>query len=332
LDGLIVDNEKINPLVKTKYMKPQEPWGWQIAVYLFLAGMGAGSFAIGTLMDWLGLSDELPNTAILIWGVVLVAIGTMFLVLDLGIKTRALNVVFNIRTSWLSRGFLILSGCIGIGVLTVAAALLPLLGITVPLIIFRLLQAAGVVFSLGTAAYTGILLRATKYITLWNTWWLPTLFLASALSTGSMLVFLSVHTYSIFFNAVGNTQHLLETITRAEQIAVIFEAIVLGLFLFLRYRTPVQGARSVAKLLSGNLKYLFWIGIVVLGFFFPTILESFYSVSPVLPFVAGLCLLTAGFLLRFGVLRAGIKEQPPVSKLIVIPESYKKNLEHRKPA
>jgi len=286
---------------------------------------------IGSIMDWLGLTGDLPTKAILLWGVLLVAIGTLFLVLDLGIKTRALNVILNIRTSWLSRGFFILSACIGVGALTVIAALLPLIGISIPIILFRLLEIAGVIFSLGTAAYTGILLKATKYITLWNTWWLPALFLASALSTGSMLVFLSVHTYGIFFNAVGSTEQLLETVTHTEQVAVVIEAVVLGLFLFLRYRTPVQGKRSVTKLLQGNLKYLFWIGIVAFGFFFPTILEFFYSSGlPFLPFVAGLFLLTAGFLLRLGVLRSGIKEQPPVSKLIVIPESFKKNLGNSK--
>ena len=194
-----MNTDRVNPLTKTRYMKPQEPWNWQIAVYLFLAGMGAGSFAIGAFIDWLGLSAELPTTAILLWGVVFVAIGAPFLILDLGIKTRALNVMFNIRTSWLSRGFFILSGCMAFGILTALVSLLPLIGIDIPLIIFRLLEIIGVIFSVGTAFYTGILLKATKYVTLWNTWWLPSLFLVSALSTGSMLVFLSVQTFSIVF-------------------------------------------------------------------------------------------------------------------------------------
>jgi hypothetical protein len=37
-----------HPIRNTKYLRPQEEWKGMIAIYLYLAGMGAGSFTIGT--------------------------------------------------------------------------------------------------------------------------------------------------------------------------------------------------------------------------------------------------------------------------------------------
>jgi polysulfide reductase chain C len=313
-----VELNRVNPLVNTKYMKPQEHWGWPVALYLYLAGMGAGSFVIGVLLDWLGYSVY-PSNAVLLWGPVLVAIGAPFLILDLGIKWRFLNACLNPRTSWLSRGFFILLAFIIVGMVTWGMSILPLLGIRVETAPFQILEGIGFILALATAIYTGILLKAVKYISFWNTWLLPLLFLASALATGSMIVILST------LGADLLTRHHLgyspaEILMRTEQVLTLIEGLVLALFLFFGYRTKEQGERSVRLLLLGNLKFVFWIGIIVSGFFFPIVLESMYSPEfPFLPFLAGFFLLVGGFSLRLGIVWAGIKERPPLTNLIVIP-------------
>ena len=58
-------------------------------------------------------------------------------------------------------------------------------------VLWHILEVIAFVFAFATAIYTGILLKATKSIPLWNTYLLPLLFLASALSTGSMAIILS---------------------------------------------------------------------------------------------------------------------------------------------
>jgi formate-dependent nitrite reductase membrane component NrfD len=312
-----MDLSRVNPIVNTKYVKPQEHWGWPIAVYLYSAGMGAGSFIIGAIMDWLGYAAY-PSKAVLLWGALLVAFGAPFLILDLGIKWRFLNACLNPRTSWVARGFLILSAFIVVGITALGVSLLPLLGIEIASGVLQILEGIGIVLAFTTAIYTGILLKAIKYVTLWNTWLLPLLFLASALSTGSMVIILSTLVAGLLAPQ-GDASQLMEMLMRTEQVLILVEGLVLGLFLLFGYRTKEQGERSVRLLLTGNLKFVFWIGIVVSGFFFPIILENMYSPElPFLPFLTGLFLLMGGFFLRFGILHAGIKETPPLTKLIVI--------------
>jgi formate-dependent nitrite reductase membrane component NrfD len=108
---------------------------------------------------------------------------------------------------------------------------------------------------------------------------------------------------------------------RGEQILVAVEGIVLYLFLSRRYRAAEQGKDSVRLLLFGEMKLVFWGGIVLLGFIFPVVLENIASLfhgNAVLIFVAGALLLCGGFFLRLGVLHAGIKDQIPMHRLMEI--------------
>ncbi len=302
--------------------KPQNEWGWQVAIYLYLAGMGAGALAIGLLVDWLGYSPQ-PPRAVLLWGSIMVAIGAPFLILKLGIKRRFLNTVLNPRTSWLSRGFYILSMCIIVGVVIFGISLLPLIGISISKwsSALLILDIIGFILALATAIYTGILIQSVKYVTFWNTSFLPTLFTVSALSTGSMAIILSVLGYSILTPSEGYPAQLMDVLMRTEQVLIVIEGIVLFLYLFFRYKAEEEGKSSVRLLLSGNLKFVFWIGIIVSGFLFPIILEGIYSQfheQHALLFLAGVSLLIGGFFLRYGVVYAGIKDQHPLQKLIEI--------------
>ncbi|MFC2070563.1 NrfD/PsrC family molybdoenzyme membrane anchor subunit [Chloroflexota bacterium] len=315
-----MDTGLANPVIYGRYLKPQNEWGWQVAIYLYLAGIGSGSFAIGILMEWLGYSQYSLRPMIL-WGPILVAIGALFLVLKLGVKRRFLNTILNPRSSWLSRGFYILSMCIIVGVVILGISILPRLGISVsnwssPLLVLDII---GFILALATAIYTGILIQSVKYVALWNTSLLPALFTVSALSTGTMAVILSTLGYSILTPAEGYPYQLMNALTITEQILIIIEAFVFALYLFSRYKAEEYGKDSVRLLLSGNLKFVFWIGIIVLGFFFPVILEGIYSrfhEQHFLLFLAGSSLLIGGFFLRYGIVYAGIKEQHPLQRLM----------------
>ena len=195
-----------------RHLHPQEEWEWPIAVYLYLAGFGAGAVAAGLLADWV-LQPEIPSRAVLLWGPVFVAVGAPFLILDLGRKMRFLNAALNPRTSWAGRGFIILSTLILTGLAVFAASLLPsvlpLVGIGSPAwldsgsTLFRALEIVVFVFAIGTAAYTGIFLKSTRYVALWNTWLLPVLFLVSALSTGTMGIVVALLGYGSIANNPG---------------------------------------------------------------------------------------------------------------------------------
>ena len=321
-----MNTESVHPITHVKHLKPQEHWGWIIAIYLYLAGMGAGSFVIGAILSWFvdpssvvtiyGFPLNLAKGAIL-WGPILVAIGAPFLILDLGIKRRFLYACLNPRTSWVARGFLILSAFIVVGLVTLVISILPFQWLIEQITFRRVLEIISIILALATAIYTGILLKATKSIPLWNTHLLPLLFLVSALSTGSMAIILSTLGPGLISHDTG----VLNVLISGEQILVGIEGIVLFLYLFRSYRTSEQGKDSVHLLLFGEKKLIFWGGIVLLGFIFPIILEgiaSFFHGNVGLIFVAGLILLCGGFFLRLGVLSAGIREQIPMQRLIEI--------------
>ncbi|UCC18090.1 MAG: polysulfide reductase NrfD [Dehalococcoidales bacterium] len=312
----IVKIEHIDEFLKSRSIRPQHEWGWQVAVYLYLAGIGSGSMVIGLLMQWMGYIPDGLRPLIL-WGPILVAIGALFLVLKLGVKKRFLNTILNPTTSWLSRGFYILSVCIIIGGIDFLISILPYFNINIafwPWLI-TLLDIISFIFALSTAIYTGILIMSIRYVPFWDTWLLPALFTVSALSTGAIALMLSSTAYNLFTTSTGFPEQMADTLTIIEQVIIIIEALVLASYLFTRYRLKEYGMYSVQLLLSGNLKYVFWMGIVICGFLLPVILEGIYSRlhdQHFLLFLAGTFLLLGGFFIRYVIIYAGIKEEPPL--------------------
>jgi len=314
-----------------KLIRPQREWRWEIAAYLYLAGMGAGAYIIGSFLIWLGYSLTpskslvlfgVPLTlthAALLWGPILVAIGAPFLILDLGKKYKFFTACLNPRTSWVARGFIILSAFIVLGLIVLAVSVLSPEKSDSPSVLRFALEVISVLFAFATAIYTGVLLKSMRYTPIWNTPLLPTLFLASALSTGSMVVVLSVMSYGLFASSGDSLLPLIHGVIRVEQIFILIEGFILAVYLWAVYRKGDQGKGSVHLLLFGDLKWLFWGGIVASGFFFPIILESLYSQLPGYPMLlvlTGLFLLCGGFFLRSGVIAAGIKEQFPMHRFI----------------
>ncbi|NWF92218.1 MAG: polysulfide reductase NrfD [Syntrophaceae bacterium] len=319
------------PSTKTlKRIRPQREWRWEIAIYLYLAGMGAGSFIVGLFTHWNGFGLSLPlrtftfwgvplelSKLALLWGPILVAIGAPFLILDLGKKLRFYTACFNPRTSWLARGFFILSGFILAGLIVLGA--LSFQQMSHPPLLWRLFEIISMLLAFATAIYTGILLKSVRYIPIWNTPLLPALFLLSALSTGSMGVILSTMGYGLLFPGGGLPHLLISRLTRIEQILVLIEGLILATYLISKYRAKDQGEDSVRLLISGDLRFLFWGGIVAVGFLFPIVLEYLYSHFPQYPgllFATGALLLAGGFFLRLGLLASGVKERLPMYKLI----------------
>jgi len=325
-------NPEANSPKMLKFVGPQREWRWGIAIYLYLAGMGAGSFIIGMFTHWKGFGFSLPpkvltlwgipfefSKTVLLWGPIFVAIGAPFLILDLGKKLRFYTACLNPRTSWLARGFFILSIFIVLGLIVFGVAALSFRWIGHPPVFWRLLEIISIIFAFATAIYTGILLQSVKYVPIWNTPLLPFLFLASALSTGSMGIILTTMAYGLLSSQGGSFPQLVNILIKVEQVFILLEAWVFISYLFSKYRLKDQGETSVRLLVAGDLRFLFWGGIVCVGFIFPTVLEYLYShypQYPVLLFATGVLLLAGGFFLRLGLLASGIKEQLPMHKLI----------------
>lgn len=297
-------------------------WRWEVAVYLYLAGMGAGSFIVGMVVNWIinptvpirlfGLNFDIAKPALL-WGPLFVAVGAPFLILDLGIKRRFLYACLNPKTSWVARGFLILSTFIVFGLIVLGTSFLYPQWLTDRPALWLAFEIISVIFAFGTALYTGVLLKSVRYVPVWNTPLLPVLFLASALSTGSMGIILAMMGSGLLFSPAEPFILVAQGIVPAEQILIVIEGLILVLYLYSRYRASDHGESSVRLLLSGKLKPLFWGGIVFTGFVFPILLKYIYSYCPDYPqllFITGIFLLCGGFFLRLGVLASGVKEFP----------------------
>lgn len=79
--------------------KTQQEWRWLIAIALFLAGVGSGTFVMAALV----MNYPLGSLVGLVVGVV----GpSLFFFLDLSRKSQFWRVMLRPQTSWISRGIL----------------------------------------------------------------------------------------------------------------------------------------------------------------------------------------------------------------------------------
>ena len=290
----------------------------------------AGSFIAGIVTHWFfnpskviqvwSFSIDIAKPA-LFWGPILVAIGAPFLILDLGVKRRFLYACLNPKTSWVARGFLTLSIFIMIGFSLLILSTLSLPWIDKRTIFWHFLEILGLLSALATAAYTGILLKSTRYVSVWNTSLLEVLFLSSALTTGLMGILLFTIGYGLFVPSQSPFALFVQILVDIEKVLVLIEGLVFALYLSVKSRARDQSDISIGLLLSGEKKLLFWGGIVLMGFAFPLSLMTLYSYFPadhLLLLSSGFFLLIGQLLLRFGILTAGIKDRHPMHKFIEI--------------
>lgn len=305
------------PIGNPKVQRPQTEWGWEIAIYLYMAGMGAGSFVVGMFTNWL----ENPSITIQAWGFsfdiakfalfggpILAAMGAPFLILDLGIKRRFLYACLNPKSSWVARGFLILSTFIILGfAVLVISFFYPTVFIKRPAA-WLALEILSLVFAFATAIYTGVLLKSVKYVPLWNTPLLPILFLVSALSTGTMVTIFSTLGYGYLVPRGEWFYKMINLWVCFGQILILIECFVLALY-FMVYRKDDRETNQVYHFVLREIGWLICGGIAL--FLYANFLKH-----PILLIAAGLFLFIGGFSLRLQVLAQGVKEQPPMYRLI----------------
>lgn len=288
-------------------MNGQDVWGWKVATYLFVSGMGAGAYMVGAAAQPLGTAWT-PAAAIgLLLGPLLVGPATLFLIWDLGRPLGFLRAVRRPVSSWISRGVVILSAFLLASCARAALAVLPVegLGARGQLV----LSLAGTLLALATMVYTGLLLGAIRPIPFWSTPILPLLFLVSSLSTGVMAVDLGL---TVSGEVTRNqAAGLLGALRKADLFLLALEAVVIVLYLSLAHAT-VAARASTTLLTVGALAPRFWGGVVLAGIAIPFILQVIEVTSPALgaPVWAmassGLGLL-GGLFLRHVVIAGGVK-------------------------
>ena len=161
--------------------KLQTRWGAMEAAIFTLECAGAALFALAT---WAG--ERLPAMAA---GVALVAAAIILLLLHLGHPRRAWRALRKVRTSWISRGTVVLGGFVALGTIYIVLR-------QAGAIEFSTSLAAGVRWTLLAACafilvYPGLILSASPAIPFWDSGLLPVLSAASGAASGAVL-------YSVF--------------------------------------------------------------------------------------------------------------------------------------
>jgi formate-dependent nitrite reductase membrane component NrfD len=288
-------------------IEKQKSWGWMIVLYIFLAGLGGGTFLFSFILLLAGKYERIARIGALI-GPLVVLIASAMLLLDLGSPSRAYRLFTTpktLMTSWMTRGAWILTGFIIFGL----AYALPAFSV------FNWLpwtQASGLGHGIGIMTailsvivpiYPGLLLGVIKSIPLWNTSALPPMFFLSGLDTGiASLVLISMFLQSAI--DIGGF-HLLGAID-----IVLIALLLVALFGYLEIvrQSGITAAASVRLLKTP----LFIGGVVIAGMILPLALLIISVSIPdirsirILDGVSGVLILIGALLLRFSVVNSGV--------------------------
>lgn len=279
-------------------------WDAIIAIYLFLAGLGAGAFALGALTNWAKTPAPTMKKVAFIVAPVAVAVGTLMLVVDahagLMNPLRFFGLVANLG-SVMAWGVIILSAFL---VVSIVDLIVLLVKKSTP----KALDVVGAVLAVCVAAYTGVLLGdAGVAFPLWNMAVLPILFIVSAASTGIAVTLLITRLVAADEAAalpwLGKAGLVLPVLELALVIALLAVAGMAG------GSAGAAGAASVANLVSGPYAVAFWLGFIVIGLAVPFVLELMShrgSQSKALPMAGEACVLVGGFMLRYLVIMAAV--------------------------
>ena len=282
-------------------------WGFQIATYLFLGGLGGGILFLSWVMSAFVFPGEdltqalmLPNFIALL----AIALGLFFLVEELG-QPPVFYRAYVTKTSIIKWGAVLL---------TIASfgALFWLLGnwsdktpVLGFLSMFNFfgggnaiwLGAAGL-SGFGIMVYTGVMLSTLKAHSFWSTPALPVLFTISALSTACAGIMLSMGGWpgvaadEVAMKEMHHLLHICDIILVFAEITVLM--IMVLSFLGAGNRTQQRVAK---RWVAGSYAPVFWGGMICCGLVIPLICNI--SGNPLAGTWASILVLCGGCLLRF---------------------------------
>jgi formate-dependent nitrite reductase membrane component NrfD len=285
----------------------QKEWGWLIAVYLFLGGLGGGAYALAAVNSVLGGRMTQATTVGLWIGFAALALGSIFLIADLGQPKRAVLAGKKPGRSWIARGFWIISTFMALSLLHLV---LQVTGAAEGAgVAMRVLAILGFVFAILTMAYTGMLLGSSKGIPFWRSAVVPVLFVTSALVTGAFATILG----TLIAGGGADRVAAFRVLTLEASVLVLAELLVLFFFLQAGLKQP-DSRESVRRMVK---KPSFLVGDLILGLLVPLALTvilyfSLYGIAGELEsaslgaaWVAAVLGLIGGLLLRQAVLTCG---------------------------
>ena len=279
-------------------------WTWQIPIYFWLGGIGAGTQLFSTVAQLLGHRDEALTRVSRYTVLATMLLSPVFLIWDLGRPERFYNMmrILKLRSpmstqSWSLLAFGNLGGLIAARQAAEDGLLLGdnfLSRLVIRLVPARLLTVLALPFGLFVGFNTGNLISATS-VPIWARNWMlmgPT-FLTSGLSTALSWLSLVLH-----LGRWGEAKTL-RVLHRAEKTVILIEGLLIGasLIRMSRWSKPLF-SREVAPLFVG--------GTLIGGILAPMAL-LFGRESRSKSILASVLALAGGLAFRFAIIQAGRK-------------------------
>lgn len=302
-------------------------WPWPIAVYLFLAGLSAGSIMVALLVKWNKHEDNTNSIwdamvkAGAIVGPITITVGLLLLIVDLGkpLSFYWLLLKYNF-VSVMTIGVLAL--CVYTPVAFLFAMIIfekeiqnsKTLSILSPITKFirsfahlaKYVEYLMFFLALCVAMYTGFLLSAIQKLPLWNTPILPLLFLVSGFSSG---IAANILVGMAFFKGSLNKDSI-KYLLVMDLRAILFEIpVLLMLFLGLHFTGGNAAVAGVQALTHPTYALLFWIGVAGVGIASPILIAATalknHAYKPGFIVLNCTLILTGVVVLRFFIVYAG---------------------------
>ena len=288
---------RASDLIPTYYDRPAlkpSPYGFTVALYIYIGGLAAGAQIVSTVVALLGIASSdgivLAGRVVALAGAV---IGGILLIIDLHTKRRFYNMLRIFRpTSPMSIGTYVLMAFGFWSLLAVAAQLL--LGWMVAALVCSVVAS---IAAWGMTTYTAALLAQTA-TPLWAA--APRLlavrFASSAMATGTAALLLTAATWP-------GHEAVSQDLAEVAALSLLVQAVALVVSYRL-YR--VQGVSGAVDEMPWAA--LQWIGVLLLGQLAPIVLVVFARTSGSaagLQVAAAVCVLVGGLVMRGTVLLAG---------------------------
>lgn len=326
----IVSRELAPSPAASRVGETQDAWDWTVAMYLYLVGLGCGSFVVAVVLDWSGQSTYRATVELLPgwpwawsqlfvwWGPAAAAVGALFVLLHLGSHWLLFPTTWrNWRVAWMARGFLLLVLFVAVGLAVAAVTILiPEWPPRIP-VIWLALQGTGLLLALGTLAYTGILLWSKTCIPAWANWRLPPLVVASAIACGLAASLLGILAVDVISSGDTEAGSVVTVVGTSILLAIVIEAVLLTLYLRSLESGGPPARASAEMLVRGTHRRAFWIPVVGGGLVLSAILTAtaLATGASVCAALAAGGVLIGGYYLRLAILQTGIRQAPPLCTL-----------------
>lgn len=296
----------------------QIEWELLVAADLFLSGLGAGAYITATLADIKGGKkyEKLARFGShLSWP--LIIMGLIILILHMGRPelnnpSHIMNIFTNFPSSMLTIEALLSGGLIAIGA---ATSFLWLAGWK-KVWLRTIIEIVGIVIASCLLASSGFVLALSRGIPLWESAFLPWIFVISALLAGLALVGLTeTHLGSLLFPHFSTKPEstILNHITRYTSMMTVVLLIAI-IFYVADVAIMVGATVGISNLAIGSMSIIFWASILV-GFILPLGIRVSIAKRAkepgtetgikLLSLISFLCIIVGVFALRYAIMIAG---------------------------